>query len=165
MPGCEGHRWHCIWKGFRPRIKTPVPGIRIRIGGRSQYNIGLHFVLFVVGLPQFREGGQSFSFGGNPPLAPRWLRACVFVCVFPRVAVDAATEQIVVVITSSILVLLRLFFCVFFRLVLSVFLHLDADAASDQHTFDAGLNSRSRLFHAQLLRKPNTVIVILTTSV
>ena len=71
MPGCEGHRWHCIWKGFRPRIKTPVPGIRIRIGGRSQYNIGLHFVLFVVGLPQFREGGQSFSFGGHcPPLCP-----------------------------------------------------------------------------------------------
>jgi len=71
MPGCEGHRWHCIWKGFRPRIKTPVPGIRIRIGGRSQYNIGLHFVLFVVGLPQFREGGQSFSFGGHcpPPFA------------------------------------------------------------------------------------------------
>ena len=33
--------------------------------------IGLHFVLFVVGLPQFR-GRQSFSFGagGNAPLCP-----------------------------------------------------------------------------------------------
>ena len=29
--------------------------------------IGLHFVLFVVGLPQF-GGGQTFSFGGIVPL-------------------------------------------------------------------------------------------------
>jgi len=34
--GCEGHKRHCIWEGFRPKVKTAGPGIRI--GGRSQYN-------------------------------------------------------------------------------------------------------------------------------
>ena len=34
--GCEGHRRHCIYKGFRPKVKTAGPGIRL--GGRSQYN-------------------------------------------------------------------------------------------------------------------------------
>ena len=43
-----------IWK-----VKTAGPGIRI---GIEVNTIGLHFVLFVVGLPQF-GGGQSFSFG------------------------------------------------------------------------------------------------------
>jgi len=27
--GCEGHRSHCIRKGFRPKVKTAGPGIRI----------------------------------------------------------------------------------------------------------------------------------------
>jgi len=28
-PGCEGHRRHCMWKGFRPKVKTAGPAIRI----------------------------------------------------------------------------------------------------------------------------------------
>ena len=39
----------------------------MRLPDRVYVNtIGLHFVLFVVGLPQF--GGQTFSFGGIAPL-------------------------------------------------------------------------------------------------
>ena len=71
--GCEGHRRHYIWKGFRPKVKTAGPGIRI--GGRSQSN-RTTFCFICCRSTTIRGGGQSFSFGGHsPPLPRRWLRA------------------------------------------------------------------------------------------
>jgi len=73
VAGCEGHRRHCIWKGFGPKVKTAGPGIRI--GGRSQYNRPTF--CFVVGLPHSHFRGDKFlALGGIAPFALRWLRAC-----------------------------------------------------------------------------------------
>ena len=50
------------------RLKTDGPGIRIE---RVEVNtVGLHFVLFVVDLPQFRGGSKVLALGGfgAPPL-------------------------------------------------------------------------------------------------
>ena len=42
--------------------------------GYTNRGIGLHCVLFVVGLPHFRGGGNVLALGALPPFAPRWLR-------------------------------------------------------------------------------------------